>query len=368
RICVTSVTNLTGSNTFSITRDDTPPVVTNTPGAGNFGTSTTVALSCSDGSGVGCDKIAYNSQAGSAPTDPTINGSTGAVTAGTQYNSVPIATTDANTTYIKFRARDLAGNVSNVVSANYTVDTTVASVTINSSSTYVNTGSNASINWQSNKGGAYTIRIGGSSCSDGTLLTGANGTNVSGTAVASTPISTTINNDRFSAGANTVRFCVANLIGNFGSQTVTVTKDSNVPTVEFNSPAAGGPYVSGTTFSASCSDTGSGCDKIAFTTDGDDPAFNATTGAITTGSLYTGSNAIPNGASVTVKIRSRDIAGNVSTVANRIFSIGPPPTPTLSAPTAGLHKLTLTWSASANATSYRVYYGTSASVTTASTV
>ncbi|WCL50068.1 chitobiase/beta-hexosaminidase C-terminal domain-containing protein [Leptospira sp. GIMC2001] len=364
RICVTSSSNLTGSITFSIRRDDTAPVASNSPGSGIFASATSVSLSCSD-AGAGCDKIAYITNVGSAPGNPAITGSTGAVTAGTQYASVPVSTTDAAVTYIKFLARDNAGNVSNPVSADYTVDTTVGNVTINSSSTYVHSSSNASINWQTNKAGSYTVRIGGTNCTDGATATG---TNVNSSATANTPISTSINPGSLSVGANTVRICVVNLVGNYGSQTATVTKDENAPTVAFDSPAAGGPYVTGTTFTSSCSDTGaSGCQKIAFTTNGSDPTFDGT-GNITNGTLYSGSNTIPNGASVTVKVRSRDNAGNESAVVSRVFNVGPPPTPTLSAPTAGLHKLTLTWSASSGATSYKVYYGTAASISTSSTL
>jgi hypothetical protein len=367
QICVTTPSSLSGTATFSLTRDDTLPSVTNSPGAGNFGTATSVSLACLD-SGVGCDKIVYTSNISTPPSDPVINGATGVITNGTEYNNNPITMTDENVTYIKFRARDNAGNVSNTVSVNYTVDTAVATVTINSSSTYVSNSSNASFNWQSNKAGTYSIRIGGTDCTNGTLLSGANGTNVAGTAIASTPISTTINNGSFSAGVNTIRFCIANLIGNFGSQNSTVTKDSTIPTVAFNSPAEGGPYASGTTFNASCSDTGgSDCDKIAFTTNGSDPIFDGS-GSITNGSLYTGSDSLPNGSNITVKIQSRDNAGNVSTIASRVYNVGPPSSPTLNSPTAGLHKLTLTWSSSSGATSYKVYYGTSPGITIASTV
>jgi hypothetical protein len=59
RICVTdSITSQTGNNTFTITRDDTAPTVTPTPGTTSSATAINVSLACSDASS-GCDKIVY---------------------------------------------------------------------------------------------------------------------------------------------------------------------------------------------------------------------------------------------------------------------------------------------------------------------
>lgn len=237
RICVTdSISTLKGNSTFSLTRDDTAPTVSATPGAGSYGTATSVTLSCSDTGGGSCDKIVYSSNIGSAPTNPAITSSTGVVTSGTLYSS-PLSMTDAAVTYTKFIARDSAGNVSGVASANYTVDTTVATITINSytpTSQFVNGSATQTIAWQSSITGNYQIRIGGTDCSNGTVATG---TNVSGSATASAPVSSTIANASFSSGANTVRICIGpNLVGNYGVTTTTITKDGSAPTVSSSTP------------------------------------------------------------------------------------------------------------------------------------
>ncbi|WP_246048045.1 chitobiase/beta-hexosaminidase C-terminal domain-containing protein [Leptospira ilyithenensis] len=126
RICVTGTSNgLVGSYALTITRDDTAPTVTASPTSGSYMYLASISLTCNDAGGAGCDTVAYSSQTGSAPTNPAITGTTGAITSGTLYASA-LATTDLATTYIKFIARDLAGNVSAVSSENYIVDTTVA--------------------------------------------------------------------------------------------------------------------------------------------------------------------------------------------------------------------------------------------------
>ncbi|BDA79843.1 hypothetical protein LPTSP3_g27730 [Leptospira kobayashii] len=126
RVCVTGTSNgLVGSYALTITRDDTAPTITASPTSGSYMYLASISLTCNDAGGAGCDKIAYSSQTGSAPTSPAITGTTGAITSGTLYSSA-IATTDLATTYVKFIARDLAGNTSTVSSENYMIDTTVA--------------------------------------------------------------------------------------------------------------------------------------------------------------------------------------------------------------------------------------------------
>ncbi len=365
-ICVSS--GLTGTKTFTVTRDDTPPTVTPTPTGGSFGESKSVSLSCSDTGGSGCDIIAYSLQTGSSPADPSINGSNGAISSGTEY-SVPLSPADSSITYIKYTSRDNAGNTSSVIGQTYTIDTNVATVTVSSSTSVINGSTNASVAWQSSKAGNYQFRIGGSDCSDGTALSNGSGnSNVAGSIAAGGPdTSTTISNSSFNSGSNTVRICVSNLIGNFGSATRTVTKDGTSPAVTIDSPVAG-TYPTGTTFSSSCSDpSGSGCDKIAYTTDGNDPVFDSS-GVIQTGTLYGGATTIPTGTSVVVKVRAVDLAKNVSTVTSRTYSIGPPGSPTLNAPTEGSSQISLSWSSVSGATSYKVYYKTGTSVSTSDSI
>ncbi|MBM9548569.1 chitobiase/beta-hexosaminidase C-terminal domain-containing protein [Leptospira sp. 201903074] len=366
RICVTGSNGLTGFASVTLQRDDTAPIVTANPGAGNYETTTSVSLSCSDTGGSGCDQIAYAVQAGSTPANPAIQGTTGTVSSGTLYTAA-IAMTDGSVTYTKFVARDKAGNVSNVDTANYTVDTQVATITVNSHTASINGVSNVSLSWQSSKAGTYQIRLGGTSCANGTTLTntGSNA-NVTGSIVATTDTSTTIANTHFVEGDNTVRICVANLIDSFGSTTRTTKKDTTAPVLAMASPSGSGPFASGTQLQLSCSDTGgSGCDKVIYTLNGTEPAFDGS-GAITNGTLYSSPVALSNGSNQ-VKYLARDLAGNLSTVGNQSFHIGPPDAPTFVEAQAGGTSAVVQWWPVTGAKTYTVYYGTSPGVTTEST-
>ncbi|TGM63628.1 chitobiase [Leptospira meyeri] len=366
RICVTGSNGLIGFVSVSLQRDDTAPVVTADPGAGNYGVATSVSLSCSDTGGAGCDQIAYAVQAGSAPSNPAIQGTTGTVSSGTLYTSA-ISMTDGAVTYTKFVARDKAGNVSGVNTANYTVDTQVATITVNSHTAAINGSSNVSISWQSSKAGSYQIRLGGSTCANGTALTNTgNNANVSGNAATTTDITSTIANSYFTEGDNTIRICVANLIGGFGSTTRNSNKDTTAPVVTMASPSGSGPFVSGTQLQLSCSDTGgSGCDKMIYTLNGTEPTFDGS-GAVTNGTVYSSPVALANGSNQ-VKYLARDLAGNLSTGGNQSFHVGPPNAPAFVEAQAGGSTAVVQWWPVTGATSYTVYYSTSPGVTTAST-
>ncbi|TGK99913.1 chitobiase/beta-hexosaminidase C-terminal domain-containing protein [Leptospira levettii] len=355
RICVTASNGLTGFVSLSLQRDDTAPVVTANPGTGNYGVSTSITLSCSDTGGSGCDKIAYAAQVGSTPTNPTIQGTTGTVSNGTLYNAA-LAMSDASVTYTKFVARDKAGNVSNVSSAIYTVDTEVASITVNSHVATINHLSNVSISWQSTKSGPFQIRLDGTNCSNGTALSNSgDNVNVTGNVVATTDTLSTIANSHFSEGDHTIRICVTNLVGNYGSTTRSTKKDTSAPVVTMASPSGVGPFVSGTQLQLSCSDTGgSGCEKIIYTLNGTEPTFDGN-GLVTNGTVYSSPVALANGSNQ-VKYLARDLAGNVSSTGNQSFQVGPPDSPSFVEAQAGGTTAFVQWWPVAGATSYTVYY------------
>jgi Chitobiase/beta-hexosaminidase C-terminal domain len=360
-ICATNAGNgLTGSHVFQVTRDDTAPTVTPAPATGNYSSIQSVTLACSD-AGAGCDKIAYTQAAGSTPADPTISGTTGAIGTGTQYSTALSAGDDAVTT-TKARARDNAGNLSAVVTRVHTISTGVSNITINSTTTPVSAG-NASVDWESSRAGSYAVRIGGSDCSTGSAATG---TNVSGSVAAAGAVTTTINNAALSGGSNTIRVCVENLLGNFGSSSTSVVKDTTNPTTSIDSPTTAGPHATGTTVSISCDDaSGSGCKRIAYSTDGATPAFSGGSACtVAAGVQYTGTPTLPDGA-YTIRAAACDTAGNVSSVVTLAVTVGPPSTPTISSATAGNGQVSIAFSAISGATSYRVYYKSSTGVTTA---
>lgn len=362
-ICVTDSGNgLVGLHVFQVTRDDTAPSVSASPATGNYSSVQSVTLSCSD-AGAGCDKIAYTQAAGSTPADPAINGTTGVIGTGSQYSTALSAGDDVVTT-TKARARDNAGNVSAVVTRVHTISSGVANITVNSTSTPVS-GGNATIDWESSRAGAYTVKIGGTDCTNGSAATG---TNVSGSVTAGGSIATTISNAALGAGSNTARVCVQNVLGNYGSTTTTIVKDTTNPSTSIDSPTTAGPHASGTTLSVSCDDgSGSGCKRIAYSTDGATPAFSGGSACtVAAGVQYTGTPTLSNGA-YTIRAASCDNAGNVSSVGTLAVTVGPPSAPTISSATGGNGQISIAFSAVSGATSYTVYYKTSTGVATSDT-
>ncbi|PJZ50244.1 DUF1566 domain-containing protein [Leptospira saintgironsiae] len=124
RVCVTDpVENITGSGTFKIVRDDTYPTLSTNPVAGAYNSSRNVSIICSDTGGAGCDKISYVTDT----STPDIDGATGTINVGTQY-STPINVPANSTTSFKYVARDKAGNVTSVDSADISVDTVTPTI------------------------------------------------------------------------------------------------------------------------------------------------------------------------------------------------------------------------------------------------
>lgn len=90
----------------TIVYETSPPTVSATPGGGTYYSVQSVTLTCSDGSGSGCDKIYYTTD-GSIPNT------------GSPVYSSPISM-QGNTT-LRFFATDRAGNQSSTVTETYTI-------------------------------------------------------------------------------------------------------------------------------------------------------------------------------------------------------------------------------------------------------
>lgn len=232
-ICVTA--GLTGQFMFNISRDDVSPSVSPTPGGGTFGTAPqNIALGCVDSSSC---TVVYTTDG----TVPAINALTGAVTNGTVYTSAPVSLGGGATT-LKYIGRDGAGNLSSVNSASYTINTTVATITINayvpaSRSINASVSSPVEIDWQSNSPGFYKIFVGSTStCTSGVQATG---TNIGGTVAANSQIASVLDNSNFANGQNTILICVANasLSPQYGSLSTTITKDNIPPTLSSSIPS-----------------------------------------------------------------------------------------------------------------------------------
>lgn len=208
-----------------------------------------------------------------------------------------------------------------------------ASVTLTSSgSLFVSTNAGAigstQFIWRSSASGTYAIRLNGTNCTDGTLVQGGAVTlNVDNTVSG-------INASALLAGDNEYRICVT--VGATTTFLIVVIARDEVYPVSSASPG-GGTYTTAQNVSMSCLDTGDAdCAQIAYTTNGTDPTFDAA-GNVTNGTLVTGMWLLPYGGPTTLKIVSRDEAGNIGPAASYTFT-GPAQTPpvTSASPNGGV--------------------------------
>lgn len=167
--------------------------------------------------------------------------------------------------------------------------------------------------WRSSATGTYSIRLNGTNCTDGTqLASGAVTQNVDNTYA---PIIASALID----GDNEFRVCVTTTPGPVTRFMLVVIARDEVLPVSSASPA-GGTYTTAQNVSMSCLDTGAAtCAQIAYTTNGTDPIFDAA-GNVTNGTLVTGMWMMPTTGATTLKVRSRDEAGNVGGILTHTFS------------------------------------------------
>lgn len=273
-----------------IHRDDTPPVTTATPGVGDYGSTQTIAISCSDN----CLKTIYTDD-GSVPSVAA----DGTILNGNLYAG-PLTFTDPLSKTLRYVSVDKAGNVESPAGGGlYRIDSGNISLALVSATTYnLSTNGNTSsvIQWSSNRPGvAYDIRLNAANCSSTTPI-------ASGVAAASN--SFTLSAGALSAGANNLRICSSNYLGVSGSVSATFNQQNTVPTTSHG--LAGGSYTTVPTATLSCNTSCS----IAYTTDGTTPTVDAT-GTITNGSLYvTGGFTVPDQTTTTVKYFGFDAFGN----------------------------------------------------------
>ncbi|MCE9500011.1 MAG: chitobiase/beta-hexosaminidase C-terminal domain-containing protein, partial [Leptospira sp.] len=167
--------------------------------------------------------------------------------------------------------------------------------------------------WKSSMSGTFSVRNGGTNCTTGTVVSSgsvtANINNTFGPIDASTDLA---------VGTNTFRVCAVNA-GNTGSMIQTFTRDDSVPTVSVN-PAAGN-YGTVQNVALNCGDTGgAGCSAVAYTVNGTTPAFNSSC-VVTNGTLYAIPVATPDSAVTTIKYKSCDAAGNISTLYSQTYTV-----------------------------------------------
>lgn len=229
-VCV-RVTNARGGygeKQAFLVRDDDAPTVSVTPGAGAYGAIPTIAISCVDPGGSGCNRTAMRVGA-----DPTmdLNG----VTAGIEYTA-PFSPPDSATTAYRFKVMDRAGNQSAVTTATYVVDSVLPVITVTSvsPSTLAISSGVISFVYKTNVKGTATLHVGGTDCEAGTsgtlLATSAIPTIAPATArgISASAASVAAN---LAAGPNEVRLCVRNTAGLVGFTTRTITRDNGAPTI-----------------------------------------------------------------------------------------------------------------------------------------
>ncbi|MBU45070.1 MAG: hypothetical protein CMN76_17805 [Spirochaetaceae bacterium] len=220
----------------TVTVDNTPPVVSASPGAGSYIAAQSVTIGCSD-PGSGCVGTAYSSAnavmpaAAPNPADPTIN--TDGTGATPFAYSAPLPAGDGDITTIEAIAVDGAGNRSAVQVYNFTVDSNYSNISITGATNlYISSATaknSTAITWTSDRSNRpYIVMIGGTNCGDGTPIdtgtTGAGGHTTPAIPVASFGPST----DQ----AYTVRVCEANYAGSYDlGQTIVITRDETAPSL-----------------------------------------------------------------------------------------------------------------------------------------
>lgn len=172
--------------------------------------------------------------------------------------------------------------------------------------------SSTQFTWRSNTTGTFEIRRNGTSCNDGTVVQ-------SGAVTANADNNyTPINAAALNTGSNEFRIC-ATAASQTGFLVITVVRDEVLP-VSSASPA-GGTYTTAQNVAMSCLDSGEAkCAQIAYTTNGTDPTFDAA-GNVTNGTLVAGMWLTPAMGATTLKVRSRDEAGNVGAPVAYLFSL-----------------------------------------------
>jgi YD repeat-containing protein len=322
--------NSEAMKTETYTIDTAAPVTTASPAGGAYHTTQSVTLSCTDGTGTGCEKIYYTTD-GTAPT------------AASPVYAIPIGI--ASTTTLKFFATDKAGSSESVKTEVYTIDTAAPVTTASPAGGTYNTAQSVTLNCTDGTGPEcdkiyYTM--------DGTTPTTASPVYASPISIAST---------------STLKFFGKDKAGNSESvKTEVYTIDTAAP-VTTASPA-GGTYNTTQSVTLSCMDgTGPGCDKIYYTTDGTAPN--------TESPVY--ATPISIAETTTLKFFATDKTGNSEVAKTEVYTIDTAAPVTMASPAGGTYNtaqsVTLSCTDGTGPGCDKIYFTTDGSTpTTASTV
>jgi hypothetical protein len=286
-------TEVAKRETYTI--DSTPPTTTASPAGGTYRAAQDVTLTCNDGAGVGCSgTIRYT-------TDPAAP-----VSSFLTYTA-PIRV--AASTELRFFSSDGVGNVEDVKTQTYVIDTVAPTVSV------------------SPRGGTYrsplTVTL---SCAD--VGTGCAGIFFTRNGDAPTPSSERYQPPLTLTAGTTLRFISVDGAGNtsvVGAETYTLSSDATAP-VTTVSPA-GGSFNAAQPVTLTCTDNegGTGCDGTFYTLDGSTP---------TTSSLrYTGTFTLS--ASAQLRFFSVDGVNNAEVPKSVTFVIDTAPPQTRATPAGG---------------------------------
>ncbi|EPG73101.1 PF07603 family protein [Leptospira fainei serovar Hurstbridge str. BUT 6] len=293
----------------SVASDVVSPSSVISPNPGIYGGSRTVTVVCSDNIAPG--NIIYTLD-GTVPNFIPLIGKVMDPAA----TSFTIGSAGDGTYTVKYFCRDLAGNSESTIhTAVYQVNHNIPNVTItsalSSSSISINVGTlnSASLSWQSNQTGTYSLRQNATGCSDGTVIS-------SGSVTANTPITSSILANQLTVGLNSMYLCVT--AGLTGFLSFNISRDDTPPSINLN-PGAGTFGTSPQNISFACVDSSS-C-TIVYTTDGSTPFIDPITGVVGNGLAYSNSPVSLTSGTTTLKYLARDAAGNLSSVGTSTYTI-----------------------------------------------
>ncbi|MBM9502364.1 DUF1566 domain-containing protein [Leptospira sp. 201903071] len=181
------------------------------------------------------------------------------------------------------------------------------------------------VQWSSSMAASYQIRYGSTNCLDGTV-------DSSGSVPASSSTTSRIHAiagvTALSSGNNSIRICIFDTSGStlWDSYSLNAVRDDVAPTVSFT-PSAGTYGSSAPNVSISCADTGnSGCNQIAYRTDGTAASISNAGVAGSGSSLFSSSITLPNNATTNFSALAVDKAGNIGSTdsASYVVAFGNP--------------------------------------------
>ncbi|AKQ65388.1 Beta-hexosaminidase [Myxococcus hansupus] len=261
--------------------DTQAPQVVAAPRGGGFTTSRAVTLSCDDGEGSGCAAIHYTTNGSLPSLDSAI------------YQEPLLLTA---TTRVRFIAVDFVGNVSDVVSEQYTRDASVEDRT-------------APTTVASPAGGVYwSAQSVVLSCTDDAVGSGCAGTYYTVDGSAPTTSSIRYTGPVSVTPPTTLRFFSMDLAGNVEvAKSEQYTLDTTPP-VTTASPS-GGVYQEAVSVTLACSDTASGCAETRYTLDGSSPTASSP--------RYEGPITLTR--TLMLRFASTDVAGNVESAKQESY-------------------------------------------------